>query len=202
MRTILTAILLSVICFSGVFAQTSGTATQNSKVLVAFFSRADENYGVGVVEKGNTHILAEMIAAETKGTLFHIKTVKAYPKAYHECTDVAKSEKNSGARPAIVGTLPDLSKYDTIYLGYPIWWGDFPMAVYTFLESYPAGTFKGKTIRPFCTHEGSGIGDTVSHIRKACSGATVGNGLEMTGRTAQNNRKSAQSQVTEWIKKK
>ena len=138
--------------------QTTSSARSDQRVLVAYFSRADENTGgVGYIEKGNTKILAEMIAERTHGDIFEIKTVKPYPKEYRPATEAAKQEKEEHARPEIVGELPDLSKYDVVFLGYPIWWSDLPMPVYTFLDGE---NFAGKTILPFCTHEGSGLSGT------------------------------------------
>ncbi|MDO4569039.1 MAG: flavodoxin [Planctomycetia bacterium] len=168
-----------------------------TKILVACFSRPDENYGVGFVEKGNTWILAEMIAKETGADLFEIKTVKPYPKGYQECTEVAKREQDENARPELTGKVKNMDNYDVIFLGYPNWWGDLPMAVYTFLEGYD---FSGKTIVPFCTHEGSGLSATVRTIGRVCKGAKVVGGYEMTGRKAQNSRESAQKEVLEWIR--
>ena len=115
--------------------QTTASARSDQRVLVVYFSRADENTGgVGYIEKGNTKILAEMIAERTHGDLFEIKTVKPYPKEYRPATEAAKQEKEENARPEIVGELPDLSKYDVVFLGDPIWWSDMPMPVYTFLD--------------------------------------------------------------------
>ena len=93
---------------------------KNQKALVAFFSRADENYSVGYVDKGNTQIVAEMIADKTGGDLFHIETVEAYPADYQECIEKAKSELEANARPAIKGDV-NVEDYDVIYLGYPNW---------------------------------------------------------------------------------
>ena len=170
----------------------------DAKVLVAYFSRAGENYGVGVIEKGNTEIIAKMIAEKTSGDLFRIESVNAYPSGYDDCTEVAKKEKNSNARPGLTGSVTDFDDYDVIYLGYPIWWGEMPMPVYTFLESYD---FSGKTIIPFCTHAGSGLSGTVSSIQTACSGATVRDGFAIAGTTAQTDRESAEKQVSDWLEK-
>lgn len=166
------------------------------KTLIAYFSRAGENYSVGVVEKGNTEIVAEMIAAETGAELFKIQPVNAYPEKYDECTQVAQQEKNDHARPELAETVEHFEDYDVIYLGYPIWWGDMPMAVYTFLESYD---FSGKTVIPFCTHGGSGLSGTVSSIRELCEGAEVLDGLAMTGATAQNQPEEAEKQVKAFL---
>ena len=167
-----------------------------SKTLVAYFSRADENYDVGVVEKGNTEIIAEMIADEVGADTFRIQTVAAYPESYDECTAIAKQEREQGARPELSSTIANFDDYDEIYLGYPIWYGDMPMVVYTFLESY---NFAGKTIIPFCTHGGSGLAGTVGSIQAACSGAAVLDGLAIAGTTAQNDPEDARDAVRMWL---
>lgn len=168
----------------------------SSHILVAYFSHTGENYNVGVIEEGNTNIIADMIAQETDAEMFEIQTVNPYPDSYDECTDVAKREQNENARPEIVSPLENLDEYDTVFIGYPIWWGDLPMAVYTFLERYD---FSGKTVIPFCTHEGSGLSGTQSSIESVCSGATVAEGLAVRGTTAQNDREEAKSEVLTWL---
>ena len=163
-----------------------------------YFSRADENTGgVGYIEKGNTKILAEMIAERTRGDLFEIKTVKAYPKEYRPATEAAKQEKEENARPEIVGELPDLSKYDVVFLGYPIWWSDMPMPVYTFLDRE---NFAGKIILPFCTHEGSGLSGTDRTIAETTK-ADVKDGFALAGHIAQNSPDEARSALYEWMSK-
>ncbi len=170
----------------------------SKKALVAYFSRAGENYGVGVIEKGNTEIVSEIIADEVGADIFRIQTVNAYPESYEECTKVARQERDSGTRPELASAVANFDGYDVIYLGYPIWYGDMPMAVYTFLESY---NFTGKTIVPFCTHAGSGLADTVNSIRSVCGGATVLSGLAIVGTTAQNDTDGVRASVNAWIKK-
>lgn len=171
----------------------------SAKSLVVYYSRADENYSVGTITEGNTAVIAKMISKATGADIYEIKTVKPYPKNYKECTDVAKKEQRDNARPAIQGGSPDLSQYDTIFLGYPIWWGDLPMCVYTWLE---ANNLSGKKIVPFCTHEGSGLSGTPSSLKAKLKGATVEqNGLAVRGATAQNKRSEAQKAVDAWLKK-
>lgn len=169
----------------------------NKKVLIAYFSRTDENYSVGYIEKGNTEIIAEMIAEQTNGTLFHIETSTPYPSDYNECIALAKKEMNSQARPAIQGDA-QVEDYDVIFLGYPNWWGNAPMAVYTFIEKH---RWQGKTVIPFCTHEGSGLGSTEGKLKKACQGATFLPGLAVLGTVAQRNPQSARLNVKAWLKK-
>lgn len=178
---------------------TENNTSVNSKTLVVFFSRTGENYGVGNIEKGNTHIIADMIAKETNADMFEITTVNQYPEAYDECTEVAKQEKDDNARPEIIGTVENMAQYDTVFIGYPIWWSDMPMAVYTFLESYD---FSGKTIIPFCTNEGTGLSGTPNNIQNTCPSATViTEGFEIRGRDAQNSQDQAKEQVQNWLNK-
>lgn len=168
-----------------------------SNILVAYFSRAGENYNVGVIEKGNTAIIAEMIGTHTGGDLFQIETVNPYPESYDECTEVAQQEQRDNARPELTGTVENFENYDVVFLGYPNWWGDMPMAVYTFLESYD---FSGKTIVPFATHEGSGLSSTERSIADTCAGAEVLDGLAIRGSVAQNSQEEAQEEVTSWLR--
>ena len=133
----------------------------HDNVLITYFSRAGENYNVGVVERGNTDLLAEIVAEETGGELFRIETVKEYPSAYDEMLTVATEERTNKERPELKTSIENFDTYDVIFVGYPIWWGDMPMAMYTFLESYD---WNGKTVIPFNTHEGSGQANTVATI--------------------------------------
>mgnify|MGYP001013060648 FL=1 len=178
--------------------QTTASARSDQRVLVVYFSRADENTGgVGYIEKGNTKILAEMIAERMHGDIFEIKTVKPYPKEYRPATEAAKQEKEENARPEIVGELPDLSKYDVVFLGYPIWWSDMPMPVYTFLDRE---NFAGKIILPFCTHEGSGLSDTQRSIADVTK-TDVREGFALQGHIAQKSPEEARTALYEWMSK-
>ena len=152
------------------------------KSLVVYFSRGDENYNVGKVEVGNTELLAHEIAVKTGADEFKIEPVKAYPEYYMECVEIATREKESGARPEYVGDVADFSQYDTVFLGYPIWWDDMPMVVYSFIEKHD---FAGKTVIPFCTHEGSGNAGTYETLVGLMPGANLkGDGFNMSGATA------------------
>lgn len=189
----LTAVLPVTSCSQN---KTSNAGNMESrKTLVVFFSRTGENYAVGYIKKGNTHIIAEMIAEETDGTLFQVEPLKAYPANYTKCTKVAKQEMESKARPAIKGDVA-VEDYDVIYIGYPTWWGDMPMPVYTFIEKH---NWQGKTVVPFCTHEGSGLSDTENKLKKACEGATILKGLAILGTTAQKSQEQARKTVINWL---
>ena len=174
---------------------TAGSAS--AKSLVVYFSRTGENYSVGNISEGNTAIIAKMIAEKTGSDTFEIVPSKDYPKTYKECTEVAKDEQKKNARPAYKGDM-DTSDYDTVYIGYPIWWGDMPMVVYTFLEKHD---LNGKTVVPFCTHEGSGVSGTDGKIRRLYKNVAVKSALAVRGATAQNKRNEAQKAVDEWLGK-
>ena len=173
---------------------------EDSKKLVVFFSHAGENYNVGYIEKGNTHIIADMIADATGAEIFEIVPEKGYPKDdYNECIEVAKKELQSDARPAVKGDI-NIEDYDVVFIGYPNWWGNPPMCVYTFIEKHD---WNGKTVIPFITHEGSGMGGTDRKIAAACDGANtlVGKGLAIQGKVAQGNQASAQKSVDSWLER-
>ncbi len=166
-----------------------------AKTLVVIFSRADENYNVGYIEKGNTMILAEMIAEKTGAELFEVKPAKPYPADYDSCIDIAKREQNQRLRPAILEDK-DISEYDTVFFGYPVWWGDIPMCLYTFVEAHE---WKGKKIIPFCTSEGSGAGRTEGTLKNKMKGANILKPFVMTGSNAQNNRENAEKEISLWL---
>jgi flavodoxin len=154
----------------------------SKKTLIAFYSRAGQNYVDGNIvnlEIGNTEVVANKIKkCLADADLFKIETVKDYPDDYTDTTEVAKVELHRGTRPALKGEVADMAKYDTVILGYPNWWGTMPMAVFTFLESYD---LIGKTIIPFCTHEGGGMGHSVNDVKRLCHGSTVLSGTPIPG---------------------
>lgn len=167
-----------------------------NNMLVAYFSLDGEQYSVGVVEEGNTSIIAHMIAEQTGADLFEIKPETSYPTTYQGLLDVSRQEMADNARPEIADTVDNMDNYDTLFIGYPNWWGDMPMIVYNFLESYD---LSGKSIVPFCTHGGSGLSNTESTIADI-TGGTMKDGFAIPGTTAQNDRDAARSQVTEWLR--
>lgn len=165
--------------------------------LVAFYSRADENYFGGTmkyIKVGNTEKAAKMIAGMTGADLFKIEQKIPYASDYNTCIAQAKEDKQSGKRPELLNLPENLEKYDEIYLGYPNYWGTMPMAVYTFLENYD---FTGKKIYPFCTHEGSGLSNTEKDIAKAAKGAVVEKGIAIHG----SNVDTAEPALKNWIQK-
>ena len=164
-------------------------------ILIAFYSRAGENYFGGVYRRisvGNTEKAAKVLADLTGGELYKIQQAQPYSENYQTCIAEAKADLQKKARPEVLGLPDDLDAYDEIYLGYPNYWGTMPMAVYTFLENYD---FTGKTIRPFCTHEGSGLSHTVQDIQKAAPGAVVTKGLAIHGSAVD----SAKPALEKWV---
>ena len=155
-----------------------------SKILIAYFSLKGETYVNGRFEMrsvGNTEVIAGKIEALTHGDLFHIETQEPYPAGYYATTEKAQEEQRRKARPRLTAEVENMEQYDTVFLGYPNWWGTMPMAVFTFLESYD---FSGKKIIPFCTHEGSGFGHSVEDLKKACPRADVRQGVAIRGGSA------------------
>ena len=169
-----------------------------SKSIIIYFSHTGENYSVGNITVGNTAKVAQEIAAQTGAPTWEIKETDEYSKtSYNDCVSRAKKEKQQNARPAFVGEAPDLSHYDTIFLGYPNWWADAPMVVYTFLDK---AKIDGKTILPFCTHEGSGLGSTARTLAKAYPKAKVElKGLALYGHVAQKEPDAVKSAVAKWL---
>lgn len=178
----------------------SNTAQQESRnCLVICFSRTGEQYTVGVIDKGNTAIVAEMIAEKTGAALFEVLPADDhYPMTYKELTDVAKQEQNEKARPAYSGDVPDLTQYDTVFIGAPVWWGDWPMIMYTFFEKN-AEALSGKNLVPFSTHEGSGLSGFDRKLSAAIPGSTVLKGLAIRGNDAQNKQDDVRKDVESWL---
>ena len=167
-----------------------------AKTLIAFFSRADENYFGGAmryVKVGNTEIVAGIIKELIPADPFKIEMKNPYSPVYMTCIEEAKKDLRAKARPELVSMPASIDEYDTVILAYPNYWGTMPMAVYTFLENFD---FTGKTILPLCTNEGSGMGSSEREIRKTCPGADVKRGLPVTGSTAANSKSS----VERWLK--
>ncbi len=173
------------------------TSSADKKILVVYFSRTGEEYAVGNITKGNTEIVAEYIAQKTGADTFEIKPAQPYPDAYEPCTEIAKQELESNARPALEKNIDSLAQYDTIFLGFPIWWSALPRVVVTFLE---ANDLSGKTIIPFCTHGGSGLANSEREIKDACPNAKVLDGLAVVGKSAQENFPAVQKDVDAWLK--
>lgn len=152
-----------------------------SAALVAYFSWS-----------GNTRTVAEKIQAQTGADLFEIATVNGYSDDYDTVLDEAQAEQSANARPELNGHVENMADYQVIYLGYPNWWGDMPMALYSFLDEYD---LSGKTIVPFVTSGGSGFSGTIQSIQGTEPNAAVTEGLSISGSSASN----SDAQITEWL---
>ena len=166
-------------------------AKKNGKTLIVYFSRKDGVYG-GNLKVGNTKRIADFIQAKTKGDEYEIVPAKEYPKSYKKTTEVAQKEQEDNARPKIKNKLPDVSKYDTIFIGSPIWWSEYPMVVRTFLDGV---NLNNKNVVPFTTHEGSGLGNTTETLKKQYTRAKVLKGFSVSGSDAAD----ARSDVNSWL---
>lgn len=164
--------------------------------IIVYFSRAGNNYVSGTVKNltvGNTEKVAKMLQAKTEADLFKIEPMVSYSGDYSQCIEEARQDFKREARPELKA-YPALEPYNTIYLGYPNYWGTMPMAVFTFLEKYD---FTGKTIQPFCTHEGSGMGDSEGDIRRVCPEAQLAEGLAIHG----SKLCDADAAIAKWLQK-
>ena len=167
-----------------------------AKTLIAFFSRADENYFGGAmryVKVGNTEIVAGLMKDMIEADVFKIEMKNPYSPVYMTCIEEAKKDLREKARPELVRYPDSIDEYDTVILAYPNYWGTIPMAVATFLERFD---FTGKTILPLCTNEGSGMGGSERTIRQCAPGANVKKGLPVNGSSAASSGES----VKRWLK--
>ena len=168
----------------------------DSDILVIYFSRTGENYNVGNVEVGNTAMVASYIKEYLKADSFEIVPIDKYPENYDECTKLASKEKDDNARPQIQNKIDNFDSYKTVFIGYPIWWGDLPMIMYTFMEDYD---FNGKDVYIFNTHEGSGDAGTYQTVKSKLSNANVNtDGLALDGKTARSD--DGKQKTIEWLK--
>lgn len=166
---------------NNVSTEGSNTETLNGKTLILYFSQS-----------GNTQTVANFIHEAVGGDILRLETVKTYSSNYNDLLDEAQEEQNNNARPELKTKIDNIEEYSTIFLGYPNWWGDMPMPLYTFLEEYD---LSGKTIAPFVTSGGSGFSNTISTIREKEPNANVVKGLSISGSSAEN----SQDEVEEWI---
>ncbi len=179
------------------------------RILVVYLSRAGENYNVGVtregsasaayagyIEKGNTAMMAAVIAELTNGDLFEIRTVTPYPEDYASMLRVAQEEIVTNARPELAAQVENMADYDVVFIGYPIWHGRMPQAIYTFMEIHD---LTGKTVIPFNTHEGSGQSGTQRVIEKALPDCTALQGLAIQGKVAQEDPERTKSLIEPWL---
>ncbi len=168
--------------------QSDNTSVENNEsdleagnVLIVYFSQT-----------GNTETVANIIHDNVGGDIVKLETTEAYPSDYDELVDYAQQEQQEDARPELSTVIENIEQYDTIFLGYPNWWGDMPMAIYTFLDTYD---LSGKTIAPFITHGGSGLSGTPENIQEEELNATVTEGLAIDGDEASDSSED----VVEWL---
>ena len=169
---------------------------ENGNTLVAYFSRSGENYKVGVVEKGSAKILASYASKMLGAPEYEIATVDGYPEDLLECNKLARKELDENARPALKNMLPDMSGVKNIVLVYPNWWGDLPMAVYSFLDKINTD---GITIYPVCTHEDNGLGMTERMLSQAYPKASVQKGVAIRGSVVQSSPFQTESTLKKYL---
>ncbi len=168
---------------------------KNGKILVVYFSRRKGVYNSPNLKHGNTELIAKDIQAKTKSDIYQIKPIKPYPNGYNATTKVAQREQDQNARPTIKGKLPNVSKYSTVFIGAPVWWGEYPMIVRTFMDKEPG--LNGKTLIPFSTSEGSGLANFPETLRKQFPKSKIRQGFTVEGTEAH----AAQNKVNNWLNK-
>ena len=203
MKRIITAALalLMVTSCNGQDVKTHGRASQPNnlksqnmnKSIVIFFSHAGDNYSVGNIEVGNTKIVADYISEIKGADQFEIVTHKYDGMAYTPLINLAKEEANKGELPPYEGTAPDLSQYDTVFIGGPVWWGTYPQVMFTLFKDI---NLDGKTVIPFTTHEGSGLASCASDVKKAFPKAKITGEFSIYGHEV----RTGKAKVEKWLK--
>ncbi|MBR4690588.1 MAG: flavodoxin [Bacteroidales bacterium] len=183
------ALLVGVSCNG----QTTKNQNNMGKSIVIFFSHAGDNYSVGNIKIGNTKIVADYISEIAGAEQFEIVTHKYDGMAYTPLTRLAQEEANKGELPPYEGSAPDLSGYDTVFIGGPVWWGTYPQVMFTLFKDI---NLDGKTVYPFTTHEGSGLASCVSDVKKAFPKANVKNGFSIYGHEV----RTEKAKVEKWLK--
>ena len=203
MKKILTAALAIIMATScnGQDVKTHGRASQPNnlksqnmrKSIVIFFSHAGDNYSVGNIEVGNTKIVADYITEIKGADQFEIVTHKYDGMAYMPLIELAKEEANKGELPPYEGTAPDLSQYDTVFIGGPVWWGTYPQVMFTLFKDI---NLDGKTVIPFTTHEGSGLASCANDVKKAFPKAKITGEFSIYGHEV----RGGKAKVERWLK--
>lgn len=163
-------------------------------VIIAYFSRNGGNYVSGEIrdlDVGNTEIVAKSIQSLTGGMLFKLEPMQEYDRDYNECIAQAQADQRRDARPELKAYPGNMDEFDVVYLGFPNYWGTMPMCVFTFLEHFDFG---GKIIKPFCTHEGSGFGNSIADMKRLCPTAQIRPGFEVRGAKV----KQIESSLKKW----
>ena len=188
------ALLLATSCHGQGKPETEQTNTKTmSKSIVIFFSHAGENYAVGNIEVGNTKIVADYISEITGAAQYEIITHKYDGMAYTPLTKLAQQEAERGELPPYEGAAPDLTQYDTVFIGGPVWWGTYPQVMFTLFRDI---NLDGKTVIPFVTHEGSGLASCAGDVKKAFPKANVTQGFAIYGHEVRTRR----DKVEKWLK--
>ena len=191
------AAVLALLMASGCQGQAKQEVKQSNNQamnkIVIFFSHAGDNYSVGNIEVGNTKIVADYISEITGAAQYEIVTHKYDGMAYMPLIELAKEEANKGELPPYEGTAPDLSPYDTVFIGGPVWWGTYPQVMFTLFKDI---NLDGKTVIPFTTHEGSGLASCASDVKKAFPKAKVTGEFSIYGHEV----RTGKAKVEKWLK--
>jgi flavodoxin len=196
-KAIITAVLVLVMAScngqnNSTVKQLNNSTDNMSKSIVIFFSHAGDNYAVGNIEVGNTKIVADYISEIIGADQFEIVTHKYDGMAYTPLIELAKKEAANGELPPYEGNNPDLSQYDTVFIGGPVWWGTYPQVMFTAFNDM---NLDGKTVIPFTTHEGSGLASCVDDVKKAFPKANVQKGFSIYGHEVRTNK----AKVAKWL---
>ena len=165
---------------------------KDKKSIIIYFSRAGENYGVGYIDKGNTEIVAEYIKKITGADIFKVERKVPYSNDYRACVKEVEAEQTNGEKPELLYTLNNIDDYEVVYIGSPVYCGLLPQPLVVQLEKL---NWTGKIVRPFTTHEGSGLGNILSQLKGICKGAEVTSGLAVRGSLVS----TAYDEVKEWV---
>lgn len=168
------------------------TVNKETNILIVFFSHAGENYSVGNIKVGNTKLVAEEVQKLTGGVLFEIVPEKNYDMPYNQLIRVAQEETRKGEYPSFKGDVENIEKYDTVFVGGPIWWGTYPQVMFSFFKKYD---LNGKTIIPFTTHEGSGLASVVEDLKRQYPNAKITNPFSIAG----HNVRGGMDKVDKWV---
>ena len=190
---VVVGLLMTMSCSGNTGTKEKEVMEKNAKVLIVFFSHAGENYAVGNIKVGNTKLVADEIQKVTGGDEFEIVAEKNYNIPYASLTKLAREEQERNEKPAFKGEVKDIDQYSTVFIGGPVWWGTYPQVMFSFFDKY---NLNGKTIIPFTTHEGSGLGNVVEDLKKLYPNATFKEAFSIYGHETRNDL----SKVNKWIK--
>ena len=190
---VVAGLLMTISCSGNTGTKEKKVMEKNAKVLIVFFSHAGENYAVGNIKVGNTKLVADEIQKVTGGDEFEIVAERNYDLPYASLTKLAKEEQERNEKPAFKGEVKDIDQYNTVFIGGPVWWGTYPQVMFSFFDKYD---LNGKTIIPFTTHEGSGLGSVVEDLKKLYPNATFKEAFSIYGHETRNDL----SKVSKWMK--